>query len=264
MQDLKIDIIQSNLFWEDRDANIEHLDKLISSNYQGADLILLPEMFNTAFSMNPEEYAETYDGKTISWLKSKAAELQAVVCGSMMFVEDGKYYNRVIWMRPDGTFDYYNKRHLFRMGLEQEHYSEGTENLIVEVKGWKVKLLVCYDLRFPVWSKNKFDGENYDYDVLVYLANWPAGRHRIWKTLLSARAIENQAYIAGVNRVGTDGNEITYSGDSRMLNYTGKTMNELDEGEEGVIHASLNFDDLAQFRKDFTVALDWDKFNIEI
>ena len=211
---MKITIIQSDLVWEDKVANLARFDTHINNIQESTDIVVLPEMFSTGFSMNTAALAESMDGKTIQWMSNHAQTLDAVVTGSLIIKENGQFYNRLIWMKPDGTFEQYDKRHLFGMGSgEDKHYTAGTERLIVTYKGWKICPLICYDLRFPVWSRNTVD-----YDVLIYTANWPEPRSFHWKTLLVARAIENQSYVIGVNRVGVDALGSLHSGDSCVIN----------------------------------------------
>lgn len=219
MQDLKVTLVQTELAWEDRDANLLHFDQLLDGIDEATNLILLPEMFSTGFSMKPEGLAETLEGRTVAWLKDRATKSKAVVCGSIIIEEEGKYYNRLVWMQPDGNYHTYDKRHLFTMANEQDHYTAGKERLIVELNGWKVCPQVCYDLRFPVWNRNKGD-----YYVLLFVANWPERRSFAWKNLLQARAIENQAFVLGLNRVGTDGNKVYHSGDSTVLDPLGEIL----------------------------------------
>ena len=258
MQDLKVAAIQSSLVWEDVDENLSSFSERIASLSNSPDLILLPEMFNTGFSMNSEALAEKMDGKTASWMATKAAETNAVVAGSMIAEDDGEYFNRLIWMRPDGSYDHYDKRHLFRMMNENQSFSPGTEKLIVKLNGWMICPLVCYDLRFPVWSRCKGD-----YDLLIYVANWPKPRREAWRTLLRARAHENQAYVIGLNRVGEDFNEIEFAGDTVILDPKGEELDEA-ANEEITVEASLNYNDLHDFRSKFPIGLDADRFSLDL
>jgi predicted amidohydrolase len=262
MQDLRITLVQSDLFWEDADANLTAFDQKIDSIQASTDLIILPEMFNTGFSMNPSGCAETMEGKTFQWLKNKAAICNCVVTGSVLIKENNHYYNRLIWMRPDGTFDTYDKRHLFRFANEQLHFSAGNKKLITELKGWKICPLICYDLRFPVWSKNTIINNSYEYDLLIYVANWPERRNHPWKSLLVARAIENMSYAIGVNRVGKDGNDFEYSGDSALVNYKGAVVSNIPTHREHTETIALSHDELISFRQHFPVELDWDHFKL--
>ena len=223
MQDLKVIIIQSRQYWEDKAANLVHFEKHLKGVEPGsADLILLPEMFNTGFSMNTKNMAEEINGESVSWLKDQAARLDTLIGATLIIEENKNFYNRFVVVSKDKVETYYNKRHLFRMAGENDHFTAGEERVVLEHKGWKILLQICYDLRFPVFSRNKtIDGKK-EYDALIYLANWPEKRVYAWKNLLQARAIENQAYCIGVNRVGEDGNGIYYSGDSMMIDPWGK------------------------------------------
>ncbi len=258
MQDLSVTVIQSDLYWENTTANLAMFEEKIAQIDQATDLIILPEMFNTGFSMNTA-IAEPMNLTTFKWLKQQAAQTQAVVMGSMMVQENGKCYNRLIWMQPNGQFLYYDKRHLFRMGNEHLHFAEGTQKLIVEIKGWKICPLICYDLRFPVWARNVQQA----YDALIYIANWPAARAHPWNILLQARAIENQSYVIGVNRVGTDGNGLHFSGDSAVIDYKGERLF-YQKDLEIMQTTVLSYEALQQFREKFPAHLDADAFSIVI
>ncbi len=293
MQDLSVTLIQTDLFWENPTANLANLEEKIAQISTPTDLIILPEMFNTGFTMNVESVAEPMNFTTFKWMKQQAKQAQAVVTGSFIVKEGGNMYNRLIWMRPDGSFETYDKRHLFRMGGENNHFAGGTERLIVELKGWKICPLICYDLRFPVWSRNfleeegnreegkQEEGKTFDlipttydlipkndlipkklaYDLLIYVANWPAVRSQVWDTLLQARAIENQSYCIGVNRVGTDGMELNYSGNSAVIDFKGNPV--FYQKELEVIHNQiLSKKDLEDFRKKFPAYLDADLFSV--
>jgi len=262
MQDLIITLVQAVLAWEDRDASLSRFDALLRELVDPTDLIVLPEMFTTGFTMNPENIAEEMEGPSMEWMKTKAAATGCVICGSVVIREDGKYYNRFIWMRPDGSYVHYDKKHLFRMGEEHLHYTPGKEKLIVEIKGWRVIPLVCYDLRFPVWSKNLYTQGQYAYDLLIYVANWPAERSTAWKTLIAARAIENMAYAAGLNRTGRDGRGYEYSGDSRIVGPDGNILASAAPGHEGMITCRLQAPPLSQLRSRLGVGNDWDNFTI--
>ncbi len=290
MQDLKITIIQSDLHWESKEKNLELFSQKIASLSEATDLIVLPEMFTTGFSMRPELFAESITGKTVTWMKRKAKEKNCVITGSFICEDgampagrQGKYFNRLVWMNPDGTCKVYDKRHLFRMGDEDNHYGHGEKKIIVDLKGWKICPLICYDLRFPVWSRNKKTESSppagragsknqesrqkkevdLEYDVLIYVANWPERRAHPWKSLLIARAIENQSYTIGVNRVGNDGNDIYHSGDSVVLNFKGEAISKIESGKEIIETITLKYKDLDEFRKVFPVMLDADDFEIK-
>ncbi len=275
MNDLKVTIIQSDLFWEDKQKNLDALSQKISSIAEATDLIVLPEMFTTGFSMHPEKFAEPLTGTTVNWMKAKAKEKNCVVTGSFICEEGGKHLNRLVWMNPDGTYSTYDKRHLFRMGDEDNHYGHGQKKIIVELKGWKICPLICYDLRFPVWARNKSvvrSGELVDkkgispleYDLLIYVANWPERRAHPWKSLLIARAIENQSYVVGVNRIGNDGNDIYHSGDSVVLNAKGESISKTKSKEAFIETITLSYSELMEFRKMFPVMLDADDFEITL
>lgn len=261
-KDLRISLIQSTLFWESRDENLSHLEGLIGALKGKTDIIVFPEMFTSGFSMNTQNDCDSMGGKAMQWMAKMAKELDAVLCGSMKMEVLGKYYNRFIWMQPDGSFEKYDKRHLFSFANEDEHFTAGKEKLIIHYKGWKIMPLVCYDLRFPVWSKNKLKKDTPEYDVLIYTANWPKARNVAWKTLLLARAMENQAYVAGVNRVGVDGKDIEYSGDSALISPYGAYLSEASAGQEDIIQTEFEYGLLSDFRAKFPLLHDADEFEI--
>lgn len=269
MQELAITIIQSELHWENIDKNLEMFSGKIAAVSETTDLVVLPEMFNTGFTMNARKLAEKIPGKTFQWMAQEAKEKKCVITGSCIIEENGNYFNRLIWMPPDGAYKTYDKRHLFRMANEQNYYTAGNKKIIVELKGWKICPLVCYDLRFPVWSRNKKaagdSGRSQpEYDVLIYVANWPERRSHPWKTLLLARAIENQCYAVGVNRVGNDGNNVYHSGDSAVINAKGEVISKTRSKEESVETAKLSWKELEDFRKSFPVVMDADDFEVKI
>lgn len=254
---LNISIVQSDLRWEEIDKNLDYHYSLIKNLKDKTDIVVLPEMFTTGFSLHAEQLAETMDGKSVEWIIQTSKKLSFVITGSIIIKESDNFYNRMIWAQPDGKLFYYDKRHLFRMGGEHKHYSFGNTKVIVNYKGWNIRLLVCYDLRFPVWSRNK-----QDYDIAIYIANWPITRADAWKTLLSARAMENQAYIVGVNRCGIDGMNLSYSGDSRIIGPDGKIISACDEYKEQVITTSISKGVLSTLQQSFPVHLDSDNFEI--
>jgi predicted amidohydrolase len=262
MQDLNITIIQSNLVWENKAANLSHFEKTINNISDMGDIVVLPEMFNTAFSMKPEIFSEPIESETHNWMQEIAQKYNTILAGSYMVNDDGSFYNRFIVMHPDGKYEKYDKRHLFRMGNEHKHFTAGSNELIFEIKGWKIKALICYDLRFPVFAKNNYSDGEYDYDALIYVANWPKVRNHIWQSLLLARSIENQAYVIGVNRIGKDGNGLEHAGSSCILNSKGEFIIEPRQDIEFTQTATLRYKELEDFRNKFTVGLDWDKFNI--
>ena len=252
--DLRLALVQTDLAWHDAQANRARFAALLEQA-RGADLVILPEMFTTGFSMESAALAEPEEGATQAWLREQAERLQAVVTGTLIIqAADGSYRNRLLWAQPDGQVRHYDKRHLFRMAGEHEHFAAGTEQALFELKGWRVRPLICYDLRFPVWSRDP-QGT----DLLLYTANWPAARRNAWNRLLPARAIENLCYVAAVNRVGTDGHGYPYSGDSQVLDFLGDSL--LDAGEgDGVFQVSLNAQKLARFRERFPAWRDADGF----
>jgi len=262
MDDLNITIIQTTLFWEDSNRNLEHFSGLIRNIPGHTDLIMLPEMFNTGFSMNPEMYAEEMGGPATSFLKQMAAERKAAIAATVMLREGDHCVNRLLFYFPDGNYTYYDKRHLFRIGGEDKCFRGGNERRIITLKTWKLLPMICYDLRFPVWSKNRMEGENYEYDLLFYLANWPIVRSNAWRTLLVARAMENMAYVAGVNRVGKDGNEMDHTGDSMVVDPRGNTLFQAPERTDAVHTVTLSYQDMKLYRESFAFGYDWDKFTI--
>jgi predicted amidohydrolase len=264
MPALKFTLIQANLHWEDRKANLEMFEEKINKLESGSQVVVLPEMFSTGFSMKPELLAETMEGPTVSWMKKMAGSKKLILTGSLIVEENGQYYNRLIWMLPNGAFGHYDKRHLFAFAKENNHYAGGHQRLIASVNGWKINLMVCYDLRFPVWARQQFDEEkNFEYDVLIYVANWPERRNIAWKTLLQARAIENQCYVIGVNRVGDDGNGIYHSGDSMVIDPLGNILYQKAH-EEDVFTISLDKELLEEVRIKFPFWKDADEFTLPL
>jgi omega-amidase len=262
MDNLTVTLIQPYLAWEDKKHNLEKFEKMFQLLKHKQDLIILPEMFSTGFVVEPRSIAEPPDGKTIQWLREQSSMLECVITGSLVVVENGNFFNRLVWMNPDGTFLTYDKRHLFRLGDEHLQFSQGNTKLIVTLNGWKICPLVCYDLRFPVWSKNNYRDGIYDYDLLIYIANWPGRRSYAFRHLLIARAIENQSYVIGVNRVGMDGKGILHQGDSAVIDFKGKHLIEVPSGVEDMETITLDYENLREFRESFTVGLDWDEFEI--
>jgi len=262
MENLNITIIQTALFWEDRPKNLDHFRSLIDGIEEPADLIMLPEMFNTGFSINPEFCAETIDGPTMLFLRQMAKTRQTAVTATLLVMDEGEYVNRLFFFYPDGTFLSYDKRHLFRLSDETKIFKGGNERVVIPFRGWKLMPMICYDLRFPVWSKNRIIDGEYEYDFLFYLANWPVMRSEAWKALLPARAIENLAFVAGVNRIGEDGNGMPHSGDSMVVDPKGNILFQAQAGEETVKTVTLNYEDMRLFRESFAFGLDWDTFTI--
>ena len=259
---LLITVIQPDIVWENKAANLEHYAQMIAGIEGRKEVVLLPEMFSTGFSMAPERMAESMDGPTVAWMRAMAKQHRIILAGSVIIEEEGHYYNRFIWMQPDGACAQYDKRHLFGYADEDQHYTAGDRRVIVQVKGWKLCLLVCYDLRFPVWARNMVHPEDgAAYDVLLYVANWPQRRSLAWKTLLQARAIENQSYVVGVNRVGVDGKEIAYSGDSSVFGPLGEVLYQ--EGDKEAVHTIvLDRPALQDVRGHFPFLGDGDRFVI--
>lgn len=262
MKNLNIAFIQAGLRWEDPKGNWEHFDQLMTEVPSGTDLVLLPETFNTGFPVDPMKFAESPDGPTMNWMRCKAKALGAVICGTMLLNLDGHYHNSLVWMRPDGSYELYHKRHTFTMGGETAPIEPGEEPLIVELKGWKIKTMVCYDIRFPIWAKNRCQNGVYDYDLGIYLANFPEPRIAVWDILLQARAIENQAYYIGVNRIGDDPEGVHYSGDSQIINPKGEVICIAKSDEEAVVPFTLDYEKLQYFREKFPVGKDWDSFRL--
>jgi omega-amidase len=255
---MNITIIQSNLVWENKQANLDTFSNKINAIYASTNIVLLPEMFSTGFSMNAAILAETMDGKTVSWMREIAINKKIILGGSLIIEEEGQFYNRFIWMLPNGQFHTYNKRHLFSLAKENETFTAGDKKIIVQVNGIKFCLQICYDLRFPVFSRQKNDA----YDCLIYVANWPTARITAWDALLKARAIENQCYVIGVNRTGVDGNNIAYNGSSTILNALGETLyNKCDD--EDVFTFELDKKDLDNIRQKFGFLKDADDFLIQ-
>ena len=261
MSTLTITTIQSNLIWEDKAANRSMLQQKIDNIAEKTEIVILPEMFTTGFSMQPELFAETMDGETVEWMKTVSNKNSIVLTGSVMIEEAGKFYNRLIWMLPNGQYGHYDKRHLFAYGEEDQHYTSGNKRLIASVKGWKINLMVCYDLRFPVWARQKPDNGEAEYDVLIYVANWPERRSHAWKTLLCARAIENQCYVIGVNRVGDDAKNIHYSGNTLVIDPMGQVLYHMAD-EEDINTITLSKDKLTEVRTKFPFLNDADDFTI--
>lgn len=262
MSSLSFTIIQTHLFWEEKTTNMRMLEQKISGIEDKTEIVILPEMFNTGFSMNPGVLAESMNDETVAWMKKVSRENGIILTGSIIIEEDAKYYNRLIWMLPNGEYGYYDKRHLFAFAEEDRHYQPGKKRLIASVKGWKINLQVCYDLRFPVWSRQQSTEAGPEYDVLIYVANWPERRSHAWKTLLCARAIENQCYVIGVNRVGNDGNNIYHSGNSLVIDPTGQVLYHMAD-EEDVFTITLQKEKLEEARAKFPFWKDGDRFNLQ-
>ncbi len=264
-KDLRVTLLQTSIVWEDSIKNIKHINKQLSTLVRDStDVIVLPEMFNTGFTMNAEKLAEEEGGLTMQWMSEVSSSLNAVVCGSIIIKEKNNFYNRFIWMNPDGSFQKYDKRHLFRMGGEDKIFTAGKENVVIECKGWMICPQVCYDLRFPVWSRNRIeqDGKNisFNYDILLYVASWPNVRKFAWQQLLIARAIENQSYVVGVNRIGKALN-VLHNGDSVILDPLGQKISKTTT-KSSMETITLSMENLTNFRKQFPVFYDADSFKI--
>jgi len=265
LQTLTVALVQGSTRWHDAPANRDYYGELVRRAH-GSDLIVLPETFLSGFSNDVRASAGTMDGEGVAWLRSLAGEMGAVICGSLAINEGGTVYNRLLWARPDGSYAQYDKRHLFRMAGEHTRYGGGSERLIVELKGWRILPQVCYDLRFPVWLRNRrleSASGGMEYDLALFVANWPAPRRQPWRTLLRARAIENLAYVIGVNRVGVDGNELPYAGDSAVIDAVGEPLVELG-AQEQVIMVQLDPSPLLAHRERFPAWMDADDFNLDI
>ncbi|MEO8171545.1 MAG: amidohydrolase [Sediminibacterium sp.] len=260
MSTLHFTLIQTHLHWEDKTANLAMLEQKIMGIQERTEVVVLPEMFSTGFSMEPEKLAEEMDGETVGWMKKMAAAKKIILTGSVIIKDEGHYYNRLLWVQPDGNLGYYDKRHRFAFAGEDNEYTSGNKRLIAQVKGWKINLQVCYDLRFPVWARQQ-TGDAPEYDVLLYVANWPDRRAHAWKTLLTARAIENQCYVVGVNRVGDDGKGIHHGGDSMVIDPLGAVLYHKHEDED-IYTITLELEPLQQVREKFPFWKDADHFKI--
>jgi omega-amidase len=256
---MKISIIQPDIVWENKSRNFQNLSGLISPLINNTDIVILPEMFNTGFSMNPKQFSESSEAETLKWMKSTAKIGNFGVCGSYMVNDNGRYYNRWIFVSPQEEMWYYDKRHLFGMGDENKFFTAGKSRLVFTFRGVRISPYICYDIRFPVWSRN-----HNDYDLAVYSANWPEARINVWNTLLQARAIENQCFVAGSNRIGTDGNGIKYCGDSAIIGPRGDVLASAETNSECSFSAEISLTHLSEFRNKFPVTRDADNFTIKI
>lgn len=263
MQDLRITLIQSDLHWEEVGANLAMFEEKIARIGEPTDVIVLPEMFTTGFTMNAAAHAEMMNMRTFRWMKQMAQQTGALIVGSFICSVHERHYNRLLWMEPDGSFKTYDKRHLFRMANEHHTYTAGESLLIGQWRGWRICPLVCYDLRFPVWSRNTWNPveKKVAYDLMIYVANWPNVRIHAWESLLRARAIENLSYVAGVNRIGVDGNRIEYNGMSTVINPKGENIYSV-EGIEDIRTTTLSYHSLQSFRDKFPAYLDADEFSL--
>jgi len=261
---INFSLIQADLIWENPQANLEMFDTLIEQIPHETEIVILPEMFSTGFTMNVQNLEKPVGKKAFEWLKNKSNSINKIIVASILLEKNEKYYNRMFWMRPDGSYEYYDKRHLFHQGGEDKVMTAGEKKTIINYKGVKFLLQICYDLRFPVWSKNNFDREKqtYDYDAIIYIANWPESRKLAYINLLKARAIENQAVVFWVNRVGEDHHQNHHSGDSQIVDVLGNILTKAKTNDEEILSFEVDFLNVKNARKQFKVGLDWDKFKI--
>ncbi len=253
---MKASLIQCNISWEEKEANLRHIASLLEQA-EGSSIVVLPEMFSTGFTMNPGPLAETMEGPTIHWMKERAAKGGYALCGSLIIGEQERFYNRMVFVKPDGSIASYDKRHLHSMSGEQTVYTPGNKRTVINYMEYGCNLQVCYDLRFPVWSRNRGDT-----DVIIYSANWPAVRSSVWKALLVARAIENQSYVIGVNRIGSNPDGTSYTGDSMIVGPKGEILASAGSGEERVLSAVLPREALDKYRRDMPIWQDADRFEL--
>lgn len=266
MKHLRVSLVQGATRWHDAAANREYYGAHVRALKGQTDLVVLPETFTSGFTNETLHQAETMDGASLAWLRALAQETQLAITGSIVIRDGERCLNRLVWMRPDGAFETYDKRHLFRMAKEHERYAGGDQRLIVELNGWRICPMVCYDLRFPVWIRNrhgKCASDRFDYDLLIFVANWPSQRREPWRTLLRARAIENLCYCVGVNRVGIDGNDLPYAGDSAAIDFVGTPLVELG-AQEQVVTVTLDPNALAAHRERFPAWMDADDFELKV
>ncbi len=258
MSKLHLTLVQEDLIWEEPDKNMQKFAEKLKALHNKTDVVILPEMFTTGFSMSPQSCAEEWPGKTLEWMKNESVKGDFALCGSIMAKTGAGYFNRFVWADPQGNVEYYDKRHLFQMGGEHEIYQAGNALLSINYKDWRIAPFICYDLRFPVWSRNVNN-----YDLAIYVANWPAPRYQVWEKLLLARAIENQCFVAGVNCVGVDGRNIKYSGNSMIVDPRGNAALSFTPGISEIKSLEISKDELLAFRKKFPVLTDADKFRLE-
>ncbi|MBQ5750724.1 MAG: amidohydrolase [Bacteroidaceae bacterium] len=259
MEKLRVALLQNDIIWENVDANLAYCEKALQELDNDVHVAVLPEMFTTGFSMSATQYAEEGEGKTLTALKEWAARYDVALAGSYIARDEGKCYNRGFFVKPCGEVTFYDKRHLFRMGDEGKVFTAGDSRVIVQYREWRIALFICYDLRFPVWSRNV---EN-EYDVALYVASWPQVRAHVWRSLLVARAIENACYVCGVNRVGEDGMSLAYIGDTMAIDFKGSTLDKVPDGEQGHVIVELDGDKLQSFRTKFPTWRDADAFTIQ-
>ncbi len=262
---ISLSLIQMDIAWENEEKNLSRINEKLKEIPEETEIIILPEMFSTGFTMNVQNITKPVGKQAFEWMKNTSHEIGKILVGSILTEEKGHFYNRMFWMRPDGTFDYYDKRHLFHMGGEHKVMTAGKNRKIIQYKGVKFMLQICYDLRFPVWSKNQYDKENdlYEYDVLIFIANWPESRKQAYLNLLKARAIENQSYVIWVNRVGKDGKNIEHSGDTQVISPSGKLLWKTIPKKEQILNVEITHEIVKNLREKFKVGLDWDDFVIK-
>ncbi len=259
---MNIVVLQLDLEWEQPHLNLQKIENVLSGIHTETDLILLPEFFTTGFSVKNVSLAEPMYGHTAIWMKKIAKEMNGLVAGTIPIIDQGLCFNRALYVSADGIIGSYDKRHLFGLGSEHNLYTPGNKNVIVEYKGVKIEPQICYDLRFPVWSRNRYFNSYFAYDVLIYHANWPDPREYVWKQLLIARAIENQAYVVGINRCGKDGEGIDYSAPSMIVDPKGSIIAQMESGKEGILSCNIDLNELKRFREKFFIASDWDNFEL--
>ncbi len=263
---MKIALVQGKIYWENPRANLDYYDKLISQVSDHSRVIVLPEAFTTGFTMNINKLSDIISYPVLDWMVEKAYEINKTIVGSVFVKENGHFYNRLYWVNSDGSYQYYDKRHLFGLAGENKIFTPGTRRVVVQQDGLNFNLQICYDLRFPVWSANKYDKKSrtFDYDVLIYVANWPAVRKNAYLPLLRARAIENQAFVIWVNRIGRDAYMNTYSGDTRIIHPGGKVLATVKSSNEGILEYDLSLKELEAYRKKFLFGPDMDDFEVKI
>ncbi len=261
MPAITLTLIQAALFWEDKAANLGQFETQLASLQGKTQLVILPELFSTGFSMQTEKLAETMEGPTVQWMRKMARQIQVIMTGSIIIKEDGHYYNRMLWVLPNGELGYYDKRHLFAYAGEDRHYRQGSKRMIASVNGFKINLQICYDLRFPVWARQRSKDGQPEYDILLYVANWPERRRVAWMSLLQARAIENQCYVIGVNRIGEDGHQIYHSGDSMVIDPQGQIL--FTQKDVACTHTvTIDKEQLQTYRRQFPFLKDGDAFEL--
>lgn len=261
MSSLTLSLVQTALVWEDKAANLQLLETQLASLRGKTQVVVLPELFSTGFSMQTQVLAEPMHGPTVQWMRTMAQQYQLIITGSVMIQEEGLFYNRLIWMLPTGELGHYDKRHLFAFAGEDRYYSRGNKRFIASANGFKINLQICYDLRFPVWSRQHATDGQPEYDLLIYVANWPERRRLAWMSLLQARAIENQCYVIGVNRVGEDGHQIYHSGDSMVIDPLGEVL--FTKKDEACVHTlTISKEQLQAYRRQFPFLRDGDAFEL--